>query len=404
MSPMLDIQRRHAEVFRIRLGDKDKRGYPRKLTEAIRITSPNRSVIDAFVEVYGGEALEWEQQWQAYLPVTSLPVMVLPGQSITQWWELYRKTVCERRCDGYTESLSGRPCMCPDDITGRMQKEGACRPMTRISVVCPEVAVVGAGSLVSHGMIAAETLPQSVSVAMAALERGLMVPAVLRIIVHEGKRHYVVPQLEIVGVSLNALTMGEVPTPAVDAPAPRAIGSGGGEAPASQHQRGPTSSGAGNQAAPARALPPLPGDEKTCTACAGPLGTDPVRKGGGGFVHVACPTPPAHPGGPADATGSVVPSGPVARPPSEAQRRALMAASTAAYPDRDARLTWAGDVLGRRVDSFAALPAADAAALLAALDKSPAASPAGGTTAPGAERLASTGPAPAPTLLEEVGR
>ncbi len=254
--PMLDIQKRHAEVFRIRLGDKGSKGQPQKLTDAIRVTSPNRSVVEAFVEVYGGEVTAWEQQWQAYLPVTALPVMVLPGQSLVQWWEAYRQTVCERRCDGFTEQLSGQQCMCPTDITVRMQTKGACRPMTRINVVCPEVAVVGAGSLVSHGMIAAETLPQSVAVAEAALARGLMVPGMLRVIEHQGKRHYVVPQLEIVGVSLAQLETGEVERPAVAAPerpslappAPKAIA-----APSRPAQ----------SAAPRRpaVAPPLPGED-----------------------------------------------------------------------------------------------------------------------------------------------
>lgn len=270
--PMLDVQKRHSEVFRLRLGDKDERGFPQKLTDSMRVTSPNQAVVAAFVDVYGGEVKPWEQQWEAYLPITALPVLVLPGQSITAWWELYKKTVCERRCDGYTEQLSGQPCMCPADIVTRMATKGACRPMTRINIACPDVAVVGAGSLVTHGMIAAETLPQSVAIAEAALSRGLMVPAVLRVIVHEGKKHYVVPQLEIVGVSLAQLETGEVERPAVAAaaapalspPAPRAIA-----APSR-----PTPAPTNGPRRPAEA-PPLPGED---TAPAAPTATDADRQ------------------------------------------------------------------------------------------------------------------------------
>jgi hypothetical protein len=257
---MLDIQRRHAEVFRLRLGEKGRNGAPVKLTDAIRVTSHSRAVVDAFVAVYGGETKPWDGQWEAKLPTTELPIMVLPGQSISQWWEQYRGSVCERRCDGVTESLSGNPCVCPADITERMADKNACRPMTRVNVLCPDVDVVGAGSLVTHGMVAAETLPQAVAVAEAALSRGLMVPGVLRIVEHKGKRHYVVPQIEIVGVSLAALTTGEVPqrpvlaasaTAAVSAPEPKAI-----EAPKPAKK-------AAKKAAPAqpRELPPLPGEE-----------------------------------------------------------------------------------------------------------------------------------------------
>ena len=259
--PMLDIQRRHAEVFRLRLGEKGRNGAPQKLTDAIRVTSHSRAVVDAFVAVYGGETKPWDGQWEAKLPTTELPIMVLPGQSISQWWELYMGSVCERRCDGEVESLSGNPCVCPVDITDRMADKNACRPMTRVNVLCPDVDVVGAGSLVTHGMVAAETLPQAVAVAEAALSRGLMVPGVLRIVEHKGKRHYVVPQIEIVGVSLAALTTGEVPQRvaiaeapmrAVEAPAPKAI-----EAAARPAKK------AAKKASPAapRELPPLPGED-----------------------------------------------------------------------------------------------------------------------------------------------
>lgn len=258
--PMLDIQRRHAEVFRIRLGDKTDKGAPRKLTDSIRITSPSEQVVRAFADAYGGDVQPWNtegQQWQVYLPTTEIPVMVLPGNSISQWWEMYRGSVCERRCDGYTEQLGGQPCVCPPDLADRMADRNACRPTTRINVLCPDVEVVGAGSLVTHGMVAAETLPQSIAVAEAALARGLMVPAVLRIVEHKGKRHYVVPQLEIVGVSLTALSTGEVSRPTLAAPAraevaagpPAAIGPGGGGSTAPPPAPRPIEQ------------PPLPGEE-----------------------------------------------------------------------------------------------------------------------------------------------
>lgn len=265
MSPMLDVQKRHSEVFRLRLGDKAPSGAPRKLTDAIRVTSPNRSVVAAFVAVYGGEVRPWEQQHEAYLPTMALPVLVLPGQSITAWWELYRSTVCERRCDGYTEQLSGKPCVCPPDIAERMQTAGACRPMTRINIACPEVAVVGAGSLVSHGMIAAETLPQSVAIADAALSRGLMIPAVLRVLVHEGKRHYVVPQLEIVGVSIATLDSGEAPALAAS-PVAQADGGTHAALPAGKaHVDGPAPSAPSPPNRPGR-LPPPPLPNETPSA------------------------------------------------------------------------------------------------------------------------------------------
>jgi hypothetical protein len=209
--PMVDIQRRHAEAFRIRFGDKGANGAPQKLTEAIRVTAPTREIVEAFVDVYGGEVTEFTERasrdrFQAYLPTTELQIMVLPGSAMQQWWELYKGSVCDRRCDGETEQKSGRPCMCPADIDERMKDRKACSPTTRVSVLCPDVAVVGSGSFVTHGLIAAETLPQSIAVAEAALSKGLMVPAKLTVNEVRGRNHFIFPQIIITGYSLNELS------------------------------------------------------------------------------------------------------------------------------------------------------------------------------------------------------
>ena len=213
MSPMIDIQRRHASVFRIRLGDQgvtaSGKSFPQKLTNAIRVTAANEAVCQAFVNVYGGEVKPWNaegrNEFEAYLPTTSLSILVLPGQSLQQWWEKYKRSVCVSRCDGEKDTKTKKACTCPPDIDDRMADKNACKPMTRVNVLCPDVAVVGSGALVTHSLIAAETLPQSIAVAEAALSRGLMVPARLRVVEHKGLTHYIVPQIEIVGISLSEL-------------------------------------------------------------------------------------------------------------------------------------------------------------------------------------------------------
>jgi hypothetical protein len=206
---MLDIQRRHATVYRVRFGEtvatKGGKTAPAKLTDRMRVTAKNPAVVDAFTAIYGGERHEWNDQWEAYLPTDALNIYVLPGQSISQWWELYRGSVCQRRCDGYTEIKSRRPCMCNEDPEVRMRDTNQCNPTTRVNIMCPDVDVVGSGAFVTHGLIAAETLPQSIAVAETALAMGYMVPAVLRVVEFKGRNHFIVPQIEIVGVSMNEL-------------------------------------------------------------------------------------------------------------------------------------------------------------------------------------------------------
>lgn len=229
MSPILDLQRRHSTTFRLRIGEKvatsNGKTKPVRLTDSIRVTSVTPEIVDAFVAQYGGERTAWEGQWEAKLPITQLPILLLPGQSITAWWEHWAGATCQRRCDGY-EMTTGEPCVCPDDPDARMADRHSCKPTTRLSVICPEVEVLGAGMLVTHGKIAAEELPSSVMVAEAALSRGIYVPAKLVIeeVVGPGKR-FVVPRIYPPRASFAQLQSGQVtqaigpaPAPAIDRP------------------------------------------------------------------------------------------------------------------------------------------------------------------------------------------
>lgn len=220
MSPMLDTQRRYSEVFRIRLGEKKisakGKEYPASLDNQIRVTSPSIDVIDAIVRVYGGTTSDWGDQRQAYLPTDSLRIAILPGDSIAGWWEQWRKKdggmpVCTMRCDGEHDTLTGEACSCPS-ITQRLaSKDTYCQPTTRLWVMLPDVEVIGTGRLETHGIIAAETLPQSVDVLKHALKRGEMVPAILRIVrVESSGKSFVVPKIEVTGVSLDQVLAGEV--------------------------------------------------------------------------------------------------------------------------------------------------------------------------------------------------
>jgi len=226
---ILDTQRAWAESFRLRLGHQqpDRNGQlrPARLTDAMRITSAGREIVEAFAVQYGGEVVPWGDQWQAYLPITELPIMLLPGQALSQWWEHWGSSVISRRCDGVTEQVTGRPCVCPSDVAARMASKDACRPTTRLHIVCPEVAVMGVGMMVSHGLIAAQTLPSAVEMAEVALSRGIRLPAVLRVIEHVGAdRRYVVPRIDLVGTSLMSLMSLEGPPPQA-LPVPTVAGS-----------------------------------------------------------------------------------------------------------------------------------------------------------------------------------
>lgn len=212
--PIIDMQRRHAVTYRIRLGEKDiPNGAPKRLEGKIRITSPNLAIISAFVREYGGEAKTWGKDFEVKLPVTELPILLLPGNPISQWYELWGGSVCQRRCDGYDQQ-DGEACVCPRDLDARRAAGDSCKPTTRLTVVVPTVEVLGVGMLVTHSWIAAETMPSAVDLAAPMLADGQAVPAILRVIQKTGAgKRYAFPQLEIIGISQTALEGGAAPAP-----------------------------------------------------------------------------------------------------------------------------------------------------------------------------------------------
>lgn len=256
MSPLLDLQRRLTEVGRIRLGAtepaKTKQGKdfrrPVKLT-TWRLTSRDEDRIRAVAELYGGEPRPWEGregEWEVITEASALDVVVIPGQALSQWYELWQQpggkgaVTCVRRCDGEREHLSDGPCLCPPGYDERRElaKDGkACKPTTRLSVILPRARGMGQWRLEAHGWYAAVELAGAVGLLEEATRRGALLPARLRIDQRESVRDgqtlsYPVPVLDVDTTFENVLALGE--------------GSAEGEVPALPSAHTP---------APARALP-----------------------------------------------------------------------------------------------------------------------------------------------------
>lgn len=217
MSPVLDVQRRMMELGRIRLGEKGAKGEPKKLS-TFRLTSASRELLESAAKVYGGKVSQWEgapddgyfqvtteaRELKVILPPTYSAADGSPTTSYSQWYELWSGGGCQRRCDGQTEALTGKPCMCnPDDR--------ACQITTRVSVMLPEVAGLGVWRLDSKGWNAAVELPGTLEVLMMAAARNSFVPAVLRIEHRtkkepgKGTHRFVVPVLDLPDVKIGEL-------------------------------------------------------------------------------------------------------------------------------------------------------------------------------------------------------
>jgi hypothetical protein len=209
MSPLLDIQKRMAEIGRVRMGIKNERGLPTKL-DRFRITSQSRDVVEAVASLHGGDVREWKPNpkspphWEVVTTTNTLDVVVAPGQVLSQWWEKWKPGTCERRCDGVTEQLTDSPCVCPASLDDRRKAAAAkpptaCRPVTRFSFMIRDIPMLGLFRLETRGEIAAAELSGIAMFLEMATTRGLFIPATL---VAEqrgvGSPHqYVVPVLHL---------------------------------------------------------------------------------------------------------------------------------------------------------------------------------------------------------------
>lgn len=223
MSPILDLQRRFAEVGRIRAGAKGAKGQPQRL-DAWRLTSANQQALDAAAQLYGGTPREWANaptpgQYELYTESRTLDIMVPPSQEpYTLHYESWTGGGCEHRCDGITDHLNNQPCSCNPD-------NRACKPTLRVSLALHRIPGLGVWRYESHGFYAATELPATLDLLAAASASGNYITGFLRLEERvtktkaNGTRRFLVPVFDL------AQTIGELagihqpPRPELAAPA-----------------------------------------------------------------------------------------------------------------------------------------------------------------------------------------
>lgn len=216
---ILDLARQQTEVGRIRLGVKVKsngRERPAKL-DRLRFTSPRKALIDRISELYGGPVEPWQppkgnQQWQVITDTNEVAVVVPPqdpGES--QWFEMWSKGGCLRRCDGKQEKISKQPCMCDPDPAER-----DCKMHTRLQVMLEDVPGVGVWRVDTSSYYAAVELPgvaELLAMAQGAIPGRLVLDqrTVTRQIKGEAKTfNFAVPTLHVDALTPKQLMSGQV--------------------------------------------------------------------------------------------------------------------------------------------------------------------------------------------------
>lgn len=209
--PILTLQRRLRELGRIRTGIRvagsNGKSRPAKL-DTFRLSSASRELLEAAAAIYGGEVRSWPEGdgWELVTKADALDIVIPPGDSMTQFYELWSGGGCQRRCDGVTELLTMEPCLCPADQDERrtLAADGAaCKPTTRLNVILPLIPDMGVWRLESHGYYAAVELAGTAEFLARATAEGRLFPARLRLDQREAKRpgrpvaRYAVPVIEL---------------------------------------------------------------------------------------------------------------------------------------------------------------------------------------------------------------
>ncbi|MFE2311617.1 hypothetical protein ACFXC8_00200 [Streptomyces sp. NPDC059441] len=231
--PILVLQQRLRELGRIRIGQKvatAKGGTRPSKLNRFRLTSPSKELLDRVAAKYGGTVNAWTPeggagQYEVITEATRMPIHV-PPQPVSQYFELWSGGGCQRRCDGVTELLKDRPCICGPDPEQRQ-----CKPTTRLNVVLSEIEGVGVWRLESHGYYAALELP---GVAELLAQTGGYVEAFLGLEQRTAKRdgqtrHWMVPTIDVAvtpaalmagSASAGAAVAGGPQRAAIEAPRP----------------------------------------------------------------------------------------------------------------------------------------------------------------------------------------
>jgi hypothetical protein len=224
--PLLDLQRSAVEIGRVRIGDSKPDGRrPGRKLETFKLTTRSRRVADQVAALFGGEVKRYEPDrgqagWQAITTLDALPVMVPPrGQMVTQWYEMWSKAGCARRCDSRHDQLNPEGsaaapgnCRCPflrDPDSGQplLDDDGyripdgeertrlsklatpqACKPHTRISFIIPDLPGLGVWRFETTGKVVAGRIQDSADILQMAAQRGFYLPAELQLLWMEKRK------------------------------------------------------------------------------------------------------------------------------------------------------------------------------------------------------------------------
>jgi hypothetical protein len=235
--PILDLQMRMRQLGEIRIGHVVPTGKTRRdgkpgtrpaKLDKFRFTSPSREILASVADLYGGEVQPWTpanggpSEFEVYSTVDRLPVLIPPRDAVSQWYELYAGSKCQRRCDGVTEHKQDRPCMCNPDNRD-------CKITTRVNVMLRDVPALGQWLLITKGYYAGVTLPPAAELLAqaGAYVNGWLGMEEKSVARDDGPTRFMVPTLDV-EITPAALMAGNTTGPAAVTSGPERVAIEGG--------------------------------------------------------------------------------------------------------------------------------------------------------------------------------
>jgi hypothetical protein len=198
---------------------------------------------EAAAKAWGGKVERWQPQgngaaqFRVITERSSIDALLPSGDPLSQNNEMWNKGGCMRRCNGETELISRRPCLCMAEHgedwhllrQDTYRKDKVCAATSRLNVILPDMPDLGVWRAETHSFYAANEWSGTVDMALMGTGGQGMVPVSLRIeprtrVAGGQTKHFPVVVVEIRGITPRQALSGPLSTAlALDPSGTRAV-------------------------------------------------------------------------------------------------------------------------------------------------------------------------------------
>lgn len=235
-SRILTLQRQARELGRLRTGWSIPNDDPKKRPRPVKsktwvVSSHAEHYVEAAAAAWGGDVERWQPQgagapqFRVITKAEQIDALLPPGDPLSQNNEMWNKGGCMRRCDGQTEQLSRKPCLCLAEHgedwhllrQDAYTKDKVCAATSRLSVVLPDMPDVGVWRAETHSFYAANEMAGTVDMVLSGTGGKGLVPVTLRIeprsrVAGGLTKHFPVVVVEVRGITPRQALTGPIST------------------------------------------------------------------------------------------------------------------------------------------------------------------------------------------------